>query len=99
MFGISVSQDILNYDSVQLLVGGLDTIATLEINNMHIASTDNMFRRYILDVKSALQVCICMYTHTHTHIAYYIHGNLIKYACTFWSSDVGTDQYYSKIDL
>jgi beta-mannosidase len=51
----SVSEDILNKENVRLVCHGLDTLATIWINDQKIADTDNMFRTYALDVKPYLQ--------------------------------------------
>eukprot|EP00898_Chlorokybus_atmophyticus_P005444 jgi/Chlat1/5900/Chrsp4S06244 len=45
----------LNHAAVDLVCDGIDTISTVYINDVYIGSTDNMFRRYIFDVKKHLQ--------------------------------------------
>ena len=47
----NVSEEILNKQNVRLVCHGLDTLATIWINDQKIADTDNMFRTYALDVK------------------------------------------------
>ncbi|NLY51645.1 MAG: glycoside hydrolase family 2 protein [Firmicutes bacterium] len=47
----TLDQDILGESSVFLNCEGLDTIADIYINDQHVASTDNMFRRYRFEVK------------------------------------------------
>ena len=49
-----VSQDILSKENVRLVCHGLDTLATIWINDQKVADTDNMFRTYALDVKAYL---------------------------------------------
>lgn len=49
-----VPEDLLNKDKVLLRCEGLDTLATIYINDEKIAYTDNMFRTYEFDVKSLL---------------------------------------------
>ena len=52
----AVPAAMLEYESLVLLVGGLDTVATVKVNHQTVGATNNMFRRYILDLKSALKV-------------------------------------------
>ena len=47
---------------------GLDTVATVSVNGHTILTTDNMFRRYIVDVKDDMQVCVV----THGYYNYYL---------------------------
>jgi len=41
---------------VQLVLEGVDTVATVSVNGQAVVNTDNMFRRYVVDVKKVLQV-------------------------------------------
>jgi beta-mannosidase len=50
-----VSDEMMSKDNVRLVCHGLDTLATVWINDQKIADTDNMFRTYALDVKEHLQ--------------------------------------------
>jgi beta-mannosidase len=50
-----VSEEILNKDNVRLICHGLDTLATIWVNDQKVADTENMFRTYSLDVKQYLQ--------------------------------------------
>src|SRR5699024_2541324 len=46
----------LDQDKVVLKCGGLDTLATIYINDTEVASTNNMHRTYEFDVKDLLRV-------------------------------------------
>jgi beta-mannosidase len=50
-----VPEDFLACERVLLRCEGLDTLATITLNGQEIAQTDNMFRTWEFDVKSALQ--------------------------------------------
>ncbi|KAI8425277.1 hypothetical protein MSG28_007059 [Choristoneura fumiferana] len=41
---------------VNLVLEGVDTVSTIEMNTRYIGSTDNMFVRYVIDVKPYLKV-------------------------------------------
>lgn len=49
-----VSPDLLAHDRVLLRCQGLDTLATITLNGVEIAKTDNMYRTYEFDVKPHL---------------------------------------------
>ncbi|XP_060536178.1 beta-mannosidase [Cylas formicarius] len=51
----TVDADILEYDNVHLVFEGIDTFATIYINDVEVASTNNMFVQYVFDVKSILK--------------------------------------------
>lgn len=50
-----VEADLLAHEHLQLRCHGLDTLATIVINDTVVAQTDNAFRQYEFDVKSLLQ--------------------------------------------
>lgn len=52
---ITVSKEFMNSKNIELICYGLDTVATVTINDMVIGRSINMFNRYIFDVKHALQ--------------------------------------------
>ena len=54
----SVSPELLAHRNVQLVSLGIDTIATIYINDHHVFDTDNMFHRIRLDAKPFLEVCV-----------------------------------------
>ena len=54
----SVTKDVLSKAVVNLVADGLDTIASVNINQHSIGESSNMFRRYVFDVKEALKVSI-----------------------------------------
>ncbi len=47
---------LLQHNVVQLVLGGVDTVANVTLNGRRVAQTDNMFQRYVIDVKENLQV-------------------------------------------
>lgn len=51
-----VSSDLLTEERVELICYGLDTLAEVTLNGQLLGKTDNMFRTYTWEVKSALQV-------------------------------------------
>lgn len=51
-----VTQDLLEKESVVLVCEGLDTISEVLVNLKEVGTSDNMFVRYIFDIKSALVV-------------------------------------------
>ena len=53
--GFSVSKKIMNMDSVLLRCEGLDTLASVTINGILIAETNNMHRTYEFEVKDILK--------------------------------------------
>mmetsp|Transcript_3548 Transcript_3548/g.10315 ORF Transcript_3548/g.10315 Transcript_3548/m.10315 type:complete len:929 (-) Transcript_3548:2692-5478(-) len=50
-----VSEDFLTQSHVDLLLDGIDTIATISINGHEVLATDNAFRSYSLDAKPHLK--------------------------------------------
>jgi beta-mannosidase len=46
--------------SLMLVCEGLDTIATVYVNNKVVGKSDNMFVRYVFDIKPATQVYFFM---------------------------------------
>jgi beta-mannosidase len=50
-----VPGELLDHETVKLRCEGLDTFAEITVNGSPIASTDNMFRTWELDVKDALK--------------------------------------------
>lgn len=51
-----VPEDLLKHDRVLLRCGGLDTLATVCLNDKVLAETDNMFRTYEWEVKGFLKI-------------------------------------------
>ena len=51
---INATKDVLGRDHVELVFEGLDTSCTVFLNGKSIASPDNMFREWRIDVKSVL---------------------------------------------
>lgn len=52
----TVTPDQLNYGVANLVLHGVDTVAFVELNDQPIGSTNNMFVRYVFDIKKRLQV-------------------------------------------
>ena len=50
-----VSDDLLKYENLILRFNGIDTISEIELNNIHIGTTSNMFRSYEFDVKDYIK--------------------------------------------
>lgn len=50
------NEDLLNYKNVYIVFDGVDTFASIVLNNETIGNTDNMFTRYIFDIKPKLKV-------------------------------------------
>lgn len=53
---LSVDSSLLNHVRVALIFEGLDTVAEVAIGSEVVGNSDNMFVRYIFDVKDQLQV-------------------------------------------
>ena len=53
-----VSSSFLSKQAAVLVCDGLDTIANVYINDQLVGTSENMFVRYIYNVKSALKVCL-----------------------------------------
>lgn len=51
-----VTPAMMSQRSVVLVCEGLDTVATVYVNNKVVGKSDNMFVRYVFDIKSYLQV-------------------------------------------
>jgi len=51
----TVDESLLAHDTVLLRCHGLDTLATITLNDVEIGKTDNMFRTYEMDVKDTLK--------------------------------------------
>ncbi|MGB1287820.1 MAG: glycoside hydrolase family 2 protein, partial [Aggregatilineales bacterium] len=49
-----VNDELLTHETIRLRCYGLDTIATIRLNDVEIAATENMFRVYEIDVKNSL---------------------------------------------
>ena len=50
-----MSQQQLDQAEAHLLLTGIDTFATLELNGQHVGSMQNLFREYFLPVKQLLK--------------------------------------------
>lgn len=50
----TVTSDMLRNKAVVLVCEGLDTISTVVVNNQTVGKSDNMFVRYVFDIKSYL---------------------------------------------
>ena len=55
-FILSVTADLLQYNTIMLVCDGLDTVSTVYINNKSVGASDNMFVRYSFNIKQYLQV-------------------------------------------
>lgn len=52
----NVTNDTLNYKAIVLVCDGLDTVASIVVNNVTVGRSDNMFVRYVFDIKPHLVV-------------------------------------------
>ena len=59
-FIISVDENLRSYAVTNIVFEGLDTFARVLINDMEVGRSENMFVRYIFDVKQLLQVAIVL---------------------------------------
>lgn len=59
-YQFQIDQGFYDSNYIDLVFEGLDTFATISINNEEIGKTENMFRRYIFDVKNSLLKVINM---------------------------------------
>ncbi|XP_066254951.1 beta-mannosidase-like [Euwallacea similis] len=50
----TIDEGLLDYEHINLVFDGVDTFADIELNNVLIGSTQNMFVRYSFDVKDIL---------------------------------------------
>lgn len=55
-FKIPVDPTLLDFEHVNLVFDGVDTFADVVLNDVIIGATENMFVRYIYDVKDILKV-------------------------------------------
>ncbi|XP_039757663.1 beta-mannosidase isoform X2 [Pararge aegeria] len=53
---LNVSAESLEYSVAQLVLEGVDTVAYIELNGRPIGLTDNMFVRYVVNVKEYLKI-------------------------------------------
>jgi len=51
----AVGPDILAEREVRLVCEGIDTVSTIEVNGTELGRTENMFRRYVFDLKPFLR--------------------------------------------
>jgi beta-mannosidase len=49
-----VQDDIISQETVELVFEGLDTLATVNLNNKKLGKTNNAFRTWKFDVKEVL---------------------------------------------
>lgn len=51
----TVDDDLLEKENINILFEGLDTVATVVINDVEVGKSQNMFVRYVFDVKNVLK--------------------------------------------
>ena len=54
----TANESFLNATSIVLTFHGLDTFATIYVNNVDVGKTSNMFLKYNFDIKNNLKVNI-----------------------------------------
>ena len=64
---MAVGALLLQNSTILLVCDGLDTIATVTVNGVVVGKSENMFLRYIYNIKSALKVIKSTYV-KHKHI-------------------------------
>lgn len=52
---LEVSEDVISKGNILLVFEGLDTVATVLVNNVEVGHSTNMFHRYIFSVKGVLK--------------------------------------------
>ena len=52
---LPVSEDVISKGNILLVFEGLDTVATVLVNNVEVGHSTNMFHRYIFSVKGVLK--------------------------------------------
>ena len=52
---LPVSEDVISKGQIFLVFEGLDTVASIRVNNIKVGQSTNMFHRYIFNVKDALK--------------------------------------------
>lgn len=52
----NISEDTFNKEQLEIEFKGIDTYSKIYINNTEIISTDNMFRRYQIDIKKHIKI-------------------------------------------
>ncbi|CAG9764678.1 unnamed protein product [Ceutorhynchus assimilis] len=55
ILNFEVEKGLMDYDTVNLVFEGVDTFASIELNGVVIGETQNMFVRYVYDVKNFLK--------------------------------------------
>jgi len=51
-----VDADFLGHKAIDLVAGGLDTVARVYLNDILVLESNNMFRRYVREVSKILKV-------------------------------------------
>lgn len=57
MSSVAVDPKLVEHERVALIFEGLDTAAEVAVNSKTVGESDNMFVRYVFDVKDYLEVC------------------------------------------
>lgn len=52
----TIDEDLLSHRVVNLIFEGLDTFAAIIVNGVEVGTTENMFVRYVFEIKKYLQV-------------------------------------------
>ena len=52
----AVSQELLHSKGIDLVCNGLDTVASIQINEFIVGNANNMHRKYIYNIKEFLKV-------------------------------------------
>lgn len=64
----AVNEGQINRRAIHLTLHGVDTVAYLDLNDHSIGVTNNMFVRYVFDVKQYLHVSIVNFENIQTSV-------------------------------
>jgi beta-mannosidase len=91
-----ISSDLLAEPLVEIVADGLDTVATVRLNNEEVARTENMFTGYRWDVKSLLRVGRNKLTIHFASAAHYIRTHRRTHQPVEFNDPVGRSQVLRK---
>jgi beta-mannosidase len=84
-----VPEDLLSHENVDLVAGGLDTLATIILNGQEVARTENMFVGYRFRVNELLRPGLNELTVQFSNPMEYIRARLPIHSFKEWNDPVG----------
>ena len=60
---VTVGESVLKHRHINILLEGLDTVASVTLNNVLLVNARNMFQRYVVDVTDVIEVRLKFYIH------------------------------------